>query len=748
MKVLLFLVAVLLAALPAHSKPTSGVATTSASFSHNVRFNANDAEDSDAMGVAGTCRAAIELAGSDVVSLYHVPTADTAAASGDLIVTFTSTSDASLAFTAKYLYVKAVSTTSATGGSKLNISCSNTQLSSNAVTVVSSFEEMNAVMRANDQVDAGTYTELDRVNVHVKLSEDFVADPTRTTPYTIQLPRGGADHGLVTIDFGNNTMIADALTIVELDYSGGATACNNRYEEDVTGCMGVAHDTEVRIRGGFWSSIYDACDANQTTSCGQAAIRSVNADLLYWASGAGFYGTRISFDNMKCGGQFDSVSEDSPPAPISRAFNLLDDACVELEPGFAQINVGGDQFWEGMTALRVTAADANGGDISSIRITFDTGFHFSQQGPADGDTCLQCLSGLLDIEAPMADASEDNMGVINLNGIQLSGTLGNLRGGNITGHINADWPVQSGVTNCYGAGGAQSKSTDQRASWFINNSMDPEEPLSGKLTVAGEMCVAGWVKTASTDSLRIDAILNDGVPGFFASESDLSSASTTRPFILESCHTATADCTGGGATTGKVNAAEFNFFSDVSLTIGTDYEDFFDESVLTGGALQTGGLDSFVTADFGINGFIYAKHNSTVIDIRDKRALPPGSAFPSETGDSGYPGGGDSMLPGQCRGSYWISTNNTTGTVFTLPLIEDGLNCCFATNQNQPITIQLTPSSGEQIRLNGVVASSEESIRSTSNAAGDYMCLIAEPSGGDQHWRTVGNAGTWQEDTP
>jgi len=122
--------AVLWVSVPAYGKPTAGFGATVGSFNHNVRFFANDAEDSDALGVSGMCRASIDLAGSDVVSLYHVPTQTTPAASGDLIVTFTSSSMASIPFTAKYFYVKAVSTTSATGGSKLNVSCSNIQLSS------------------------------------------------------------------------------------------------------------------------------------------------------------------------------------------------------------------------------------------------------------------------------------------------------------------------------------------------------------------------------------------------------------------------------------------------------------------------------------------------------------------------------------------------------------------------------------------------------------------------------------------
>ncbi len=128
MKHLLFsLFLVFLAAAPAWADPlvlpSSGPVKTQ---SYTIRFPINDTSDSPAIPVTGHCVARATIAGSDAFSLYAVTTVTTAATSGSLLQSFTTSSSPVsplYEFDANTQWVKAVATTAATGGSTLIIDC-------------------------------------------------------------------------------------------------------------------------------------------------------------------------------------------------------------------------------------------------------------------------------------------------------------------------------------------------------------------------------------------------------------------------------------------------------------------------------------------------------------------------------------------------------------------------------------------------------------------------------------------------
>lgn len=99
-------------------------------FEYKLTFPASDTDDSQALAVRGMCSVTWVRAGSDVVELYAVPTSSTAATSGTILGTFTTSTTAATTFQAGTMWVKAVATTAAAGGSIMRIHCSNSQVAS------------------------------------------------------------------------------------------------------------------------------------------------------------------------------------------------------------------------------------------------------------------------------------------------------------------------------------------------------------------------------------------------------------------------------------------------------------------------------------------------------------------------------------------------------------------------------------------------------------------------------------------
>ena len=127
--VLIFL-SLLLIAGSAWGKPNFVSSTTQGSFVVTVNFTADDLEDSDLIPVGGTCAVSFMVGGSDVVELYQVPTATTAASAGTIVgAAFSATTTEPYTFQPAQAGLKAVATTAAAGGSQMIIRCSNAQVS-------------------------------------------------------------------------------------------------------------------------------------------------------------------------------------------------------------------------------------------------------------------------------------------------------------------------------------------------------------------------------------------------------------------------------------------------------------------------------------------------------------------------------------------------------------------------------------------------------------------------------------------
>lgn len=120
---------ILLLALPAWGKPYVKAPQTSNALkmTTTVYFSASDADDSDAIGVGGFCYVRATIATNDAVSLYAVTSSTSATSSGVLLTSFTASTSPNnpvYTFTASTQWVKAVATSSSTGGSTLIIECS------------------------------------------------------------------------------------------------------------------------------------------------------------------------------------------------------------------------------------------------------------------------------------------------------------------------------------------------------------------------------------------------------------------------------------------------------------------------------------------------------------------------------------------------------------------------------------------------------------------------------------------------
>jgi hypothetical protein len=113
-----------LVAWPAMAAPSvSGPSSPKSAFSVNIVFPIGDTTQSQAIPVSGFCSVRYQQSGGDDASLYAVTTATTAAASGTLIKSFTSSTTAATTFTAGTRWVKAIATDATAGGSVMTIDC-------------------------------------------------------------------------------------------------------------------------------------------------------------------------------------------------------------------------------------------------------------------------------------------------------------------------------------------------------------------------------------------------------------------------------------------------------------------------------------------------------------------------------------------------------------------------------------------------------------------------------------------------
>ncbi len=91
----------------------------------------------------------------------------------------------------------------------------------------------------------------------------------------------------------------------------------------------------------------------------------------------------------------------------------------------------------------------------------------------------------------------------------------------------------------------------------------------------------------------------------------------------------------------------------------------------------------------------------------------------------------------QLRGSLHTS-NNASGTDYTLPTAVAGYNACFY-DLNGGGVIVIDAASGDEILLNGVGVGAADAIDSAGNI-GDFICIVALDA---TNWLTLGRSGDW-----
>lgn len=99
-------------------------------------------------------------------------------------------------------------------------------------------------------------------------------------------------------------------------------------------------------------------------------------------------------------------------------------------------------------------------------------------------------------------------------------------------------------------------------------------------------------------------------------------------------------------------------------------------------------------------------------------------------------GASATLTAAECRGQLYI--NNDADVVdWTLPTVEEGLNCCFGGDAAGVITVDAA--AGDIIILDGTALDAADEINSPG-AAGDFICLTGKDA---TYWRTWGRSGAW-----
>ncbi len=116
--------------------PSLNTNSSQSSFVTTLTWTAGADEDSALIPIGGSCSLSFIRGGSDVVEVYQVPDAVTAASAGTIVTTLSATTTIPFVVQPAQAGLKAVATTATAGGSILTVRCSNTQVSSSNQTDV------------------------------------------------------------------------------------------------------------------------------------------------------------------------------------------------------------------------------------------------------------------------------------------------------------------------------------------------------------------------------------------------------------------------------------------------------------------------------------------------------------------------------------------------------------------------------------------------------------------------------------
>ena len=589
----------------------------------------------------------------------------------------------------------------------------------NGAIPVSSFAEIESVMRAHDQpVPSGFLQAADSISVAITLADDFSYDRTSTTPHRINLPTGGGEHPRISIYFNGQHIAANAIDSLEIyfgryDGAGADLSCTTgspgvapgffRYEAN---CMGVAHDYEVYLYDLNVANVYTGCDGTPTAPCGRAAISFVDSDRLWDQSGEGAsYGGRVHLINAKLGQAMDWASVTAYPQ-----LDRPNDVCVRTVPGFSHLELAGGQFdCESMLEFNPGALTSAQPHVSfkdprwaSIGIT-----------TPGASSCSRCAGGVIRANTAMTSAVFSGT-------LWGTGPLGNFRGGSFNLDYRANFP---------GASSGDCWSVNQHAteSYFIDNGT-VANPLRGFVRVTGEMCTRGWVRADAADGFVTDAILNGALPGFLATNTQVGA---DRIPVFDATSSANID---------NITA---KFHLDIRPdTTDITYSQLMDSDLVSGVGLRND--QSYARVDLGIDGLYQVVGSNPSPVIHNSKG---DRKFTNNKRVRLLSAGTYDLEPIEVDGSQYQFQGASTFNLPPVPATNpaEGWNACFEAVAGA--TVVINPDDADQIFWSTGLLDAGESISNSSAALMDKICVTQFDLIG---W-TVNDreaVGTWVEENP
>jgi hypothetical protein len=721
MRYLVLVLMLCLMASTAWGKPSTIVSPTTDAFTVTITFAAGDTADSDIIPGAGRCAMSFIQGGSDTVTVYQVPTATTAAASGTAVYTFTATTEAAIQVTPAQEGLKVVGD-GASGGSKLIIRCSNTQIgtSGGGPISIASEAEIEGTLRSLDKTISDTLPH----QVHIVLADEFVNDPTATTPLTFNLPVGGAEQPRYVIDLGGHfinrrvdpTVAGDwegCAVLVNLGNVNGTCGGTAGYYEGTEGCQGVSHDYDVIVTNGTINNDIDTCDAFGASSCGRKGLCVNNERLRTGTSGAKYGGRAYVF-----GVKFGAQSETAGGSAASQPFSFVDDRAIKVGVDTTSLILDDGIQFDAAGAVLIEP-DVDGDDSSTVHIHADGPRYFNTSTIDDegGFYDIQVDSNVLTSEQPLTLTGEIKL---------IYGSLGNILGGAFA--LETIGTYRTGDANCY-------SSSDR--DWFLDAGFDATQGVTGYIRRVGNFCTRGLMRSGSYNSFSFyDHIPDIGVAlfGSLATDTDITGSGANRfpIFSVQDDVNGTVD-----SAYYELQIGDGSNFADIA-----DYGDLADNDVVDGTGMQD--AESHYTLNFGPFGYI--EYRGTTPDVYQttvgQSVFTSGNLVP--TRDSGT---SITLTPRDINGTMLELSDSGAGAVtITLPLAASlpvGATKCFMDVAGTGI-ISLSPNSADNFILDGVSAANDEDIDSPGGI-GDYICIYVTDS---TTWRTLGRSGTWVEETP
>ena len=515
-----------------------------------------------------------------------------------------------------------------------------------------------------------TISDTDQPNSHVILADDFVVDPTSTSPLLFNLPVGGAETTLHRIDLNGNTIIRRVDPtgggdwdgcVVSVNFGNPAGTCGTTppgFYADEEGCQGVSHDSETYVYDGAVTNDSPACDGTPTADCGRKAICFNNERLRFGTAGSpgGKYATRNYVRNVKTGFN----SEIAGGTTISPTMQLPKDVSIKTGVMTSLLGVLGSMQMDTTYGVEITP-DADGLDSWSGQIHFENARHYNFSTVDEEGGLLRILAGA-DVGGPSTPGTVT--GRVHLN----NSTLGKTIGGNFDLSITGEY--DAGTANCSGSG-----NTDH----FLDAGTDATEAISGVFRRTGNFCTRDFLRAGSINNIAVYDNIPDngaGIMGSLASDTQIGAG--VRHGLFNVAPTGTIGTAYYRVTMGRAHRAVFDDIADIG--------DIADSRATDG----SGMLDakSVYELDFGPDGFYRVTGTAPTIETSrypDRRAV---------SGNGPYVITGSGALPGPVLTVPFADGSGNLNTFGSGVLISDVMETTKA-GEISGLTEKVTPAADD-----------------------------------------------------